>query len=530
MQLAEGVNAAFRKKYGIPPTGKGPHPASAYGLPLPPVSHPAAVPFAHAVIRRAGQATNFDPADVQKQVRKAKAILRTKKAEAVTSIASLIGMRPPARPKVSEEAKNAPLVTSETAFAIREGESLTLTSESGTPVIKDVLIIRSGPGNLGDRNFYSTQALTTAIASKIFEGARAFLDHPTDVEEREQPGRSVKNMGGWFSGTYAAPYTDPETGILGTGLYGDFHPQIGREDVASLIRTCVEYAKMFPRKAYVGLSISAHGVGESTTIDGQPWNRIDEITFVESVDIVTRAGAGGGFLPLRESFKMAKTTKSGDGIGLTIDPAKLEEGAKKLRESLKPQIVAMLEEASKAKVTPEQDKAIDKSLGLVDGGKIDNIVDAATGVDTEAEESEDMDEAAKSPMPDKEDPFREGMTDAEKLAGWKKAKESYVAAKAAADAAPAKMKEAAKLMESATKITRESHVDAVLAEINPPDTFRPRLRRELLESSAKTRDEFKTRAQEFDQAYIRPLHERSGGSHNATGATPGKLTFEYAEN
>lgn len=72
------INASFRRKYGIPPKGTAPAGGwadSDYGFPLPPADHPNALKFAHAVLSRAHQNTRFDPADVAKQVRKAKAIV-----------------------------------------------------------------------------------------------------------------------------------------------------------------------------------------------------------------------------------------------------------------------------------------------------------------------------------------------------------------------------------------------------------------------------------------------------------------------
>jgi len=72
------IHSSFRRKYGIPPKGTPPDGGwadSDYGFPLPPADHPHAYDFARAVVSRAHQATNFDPADVAKQVRKAKVII-----------------------------------------------------------------------------------------------------------------------------------------------------------------------------------------------------------------------------------------------------------------------------------------------------------------------------------------------------------------------------------------------------------------------------------------------------------------------
>jgi len=74
-----GVNASFRKKYGIPPKGKPPERGwadSDYGFPLPPDDHPKAYHFARAVVSRAHQNTRYDPAKVAARVKRAQAIIK----------------------------------------------------------------------------------------------------------------------------------------------------------------------------------------------------------------------------------------------------------------------------------------------------------------------------------------------------------------------------------------------------------------------------------------------------------------------
>jgi hypothetical protein len=75
--------AAFKRKYGILSTaGKAKKAAdrvdSDWGFPLPPSGSPNAKRFARAVLSRAHQAKNYDAADVDRQVRRAKAILGVK--------------------------------------------------------------------------------------------------------------------------------------------------------------------------------------------------------------------------------------------------------------------------------------------------------------------------------------------------------------------------------------------------------------------------------------------------------------------
>jgi hypothetical protein len=73
-----GLNASFRKKYGIPPKSTPPPGGwadSDYGFPLPPNDHPKAYQFARAVVSRAHQNTKFDPAKVAARVKRAQGII-----------------------------------------------------------------------------------------------------------------------------------------------------------------------------------------------------------------------------------------------------------------------------------------------------------------------------------------------------------------------------------------------------------------------------------------------------------------------
>lgn len=170
------------------------------------------------------------------------------------------------------------------------------------------MLIREGPGNLGDRHWYTAEVLQKAVAEEVVEGAQCFLDHPTEVEDRVQPERSVLKLGGWYSDVAFGDYDDPKLGKV-SAIFADLHPPVGNEKVIELLRTAVQYADKFPDKSYVGLSINAIGTGEKATINGEIWNRVDHLSEVVSVDLVTRAGAGGKLITFREAATMATRTR-----------------------------------------------------------------------------------------------------------------------------------------------------------------------------------------------------------------------------
>jgi len=167
------------------------------------------------------------------------------------------------------------------------------TSADDLNVVRDVILLRAGPGNLGQRHFYSEQCLRDAVERQIFEAAQCYLNHPTTFEEQTIPERDVNKLAGWFSDVTVRPYRDPDLGVDSVALFANFHPRVGDERVAPIVRTCLEYSKRYPRMAWAGLSIYAKGDSVPVEISGETWNRVDRIEEVESVDIVTRAGAGG---------------------------------------------------------------------------------------------------------------------------------------------------------------------------------------------------------------------------------------------
>jgi hypothetical protein len=563
--LAAGtVHADFRKKYGIPPKGPGPHAPSDYGFPLPPAGHPQALKFAHAVLSRAHQATNFDPADVAKQVRKAKAIIaqhdKSKEAVKATpwrdvrwvdasqpnsrggviaahprkaeSIKAFLARVPSAMPiekakKLTETERRMYAArrkrVRESATLVRPGAAL---HESATAqdayreadvsddIVRGVLLLRAGPGNLGDRHYYTAECIQTAASSGIFEGAPAYFNHPTSIEEQTRPERDVHQLAGWYSNVVAKECTDPELGKT-VGLFADFHPRVGNDEVISLVRTCVEYAKLYPRKAFAGLSIYASGDGEPDTIDGEQWNRVDRITAVESVDIVTKAGAGGAIIPLKESQRMSKTKTD---LSLVLDADKVKSGVTELLEKQKQTLKAKLAESG-VTVTPEQDQEIDRALGIVDGGALDQVIDKATGVqDDDEEEGAPVEPAAPSAGAMTEDADIESMSPDQLKAALKTARGQLA------------VKES-KLGETAGRLSlieRQRMAESVVAGENIPETFRPRLIDELVSRGFTKEKAMREHAQAFDKAFIRPHLDGAGAlSESRTStATGGNFNFD----
>jgi hypothetical protein len=139
-----------------------------------------------------------------------------------------------------------------------------------------IKLIAPGPGSSA---FYPKEVLQRD-GPKVFKaGTHVYLNHPTAAEESARPEGDVKNLAGVL--TQDAVYH--ESHAQGPGLYGR-------------MKVFADHAQTVEEKApHVGMSIRASGRAES----GQKKNGLPvltELTSAESVDVVTRAGAGGMIL------------------------------------------------------------------------------------------------------------------------------------------------------------------------------------------------------------------------------------------
>jgi hypothetical protein len=162
----------------------------------------------------------------------------------------------------------------------------------------EVTLIQEGMGNARDRRYYTKDALKEAARSGVFEGAQAYSDHPTATEAAELPERSIRGIVGHYSNVR---YVD--SGGRGE-LRATFTPVDG--PAYQWVRDLIE-SSLKAKRPLLGLSINGAGTTEPFRYaDGKTAYRVTSIAEVDSVDLVTKAGAGGTFLRrLAESMKSA---------------------------------------------------------------------------------------------------------------------------------------------------------------------------------------------------------------------------------
>ncbi len=206
------------------------------------------------------------------------------------------------------------------AHAHRGSSPLKLTESAETTEVivlqesrADYEIKLIAPGK-GSSAFYPAEVLKRDGPKVFTAGTHVYLNHPTQAEESQRPEGDVANLAGVL--TQTAVYH--ENHAKGPGLYGR-------------MKVFADHAQMVEEKAaHVGMSIRASGIAEAgKTSHGVPV--LKELTGAESVDVVTRAGAGG--MILTEAAKPANLNTGGSPEMDAAEVQKLIEAAVKTAQA-----------------------------------------------------------------------------------------------------------------------------------------------------------------------------------------------------
>jgi hypothetical protein len=151
-------------------------------------------------------------------------------------------------------------------------------------VVRGVTLIKPGfstnTDKAGRARYYPAETLRKAAG--VFEGTRAYLNHPSRSQSNDLPERDVRDIAGYYENVRAA---DDGRLVGDMRIVGQ-----ARETIWPLI---AEAATRKP--GLVGLSINALGVTRLGDHDGRKAVVVESIPAANSVDIVTTPAAGGGF-------------------------------------------------------------------------------------------------------------------------------------------------------------------------------------------------------------------------------------------
>lgn len=161
----------------------------------------------------------------------------------------------------------------------------------------EMRVIKPGWGASG---WYSEEVLRRDGPTAFPPGTHMHLDHATERERRERPEGSIKDLAAVLVSTPAYQ----ENGKAGPGLYA-------RAAVLPTHRETIE--ALAP---YIGVSIRASGKYQEGEAEGRKGQIIKSIYAGESIDFVTKPGAGGKVLALMESLR-GKQDSAAEGAAET---------------------------------------------------------------------------------------------------------------------------------------------------------------------------------------------------------------------
>lgn len=168
-------------------------------------------------------------------------------------------------------------------------------------IYRGVTLIQAGMGNSKDRNYYPEDTLKEAASTGTFEGLTAYVDHPDSVSAEILPERSVRDRAGLYTNTRWVDGRGKNPGRV----VGDLQIHDHQSWLVGMIDELVEsgYASK------IGISINGSGktrpakIRLSESSEDVDVNYLEKFLVLRSADLVTEAGAGGGFQQLLESAR-----------------------------------------------------------------------------------------------------------------------------------------------------------------------------------------------------------------------------------
>ncbi len=236
-------------------------------------------------------------------------------------------------------------------------------------------------------NYYPDGALKEAADGGKFEGLKAYADHPTAVDEQIQPERTVRDFVGLYTNT---KFKEGRNGKPGR-VVGDLRILRAHRWLSDVVDELVEIGQ----SDKIGISINGNGRTERQRVreagEELEANVVSKFLTLRSADVVTEAGAGGGFQQILESARGASKENT---MGRKAIMKALREAAEAGDTEKVKKLTADLEEA-------EEDAADDDKADK--GAKGKKTAKPAKGKKKPVEEAADADDDAEDGDDDGED-------------------------------------------------------------------------------------------------------------------------------
>lgn len=217
---------------------------------------------------------------------------------------------------------NAPVLRAQESMRFSSQMLESSASDNGVGITKfKVALLTEGLGNMVDGFYYTKECIESAVP--IFEGKKIYANHPKLSEEQDRPERDVNDIIGHFENCRVETMPDGRSQLIADS---NILPDKDFEKYRALMRHQVEFAKKYPDKDFIGLSINANGfntpmrlsefISQSVIPKGamlklkeameKGLELVKVVTAFKdavSCDLVTEAGAGGKILGMLEGEK-----------------------------------------------------------------------------------------------------------------------------------------------------------------------------------------------------------------------------------
>lgn len=177
----------------------------------------------------------------------------------------------------------------------------------------EVCIISEGPGNSRDGHYYTGPAIESGVA--VFDGAKAFMDHPSADEEQSRPERSGRDIVGFYRNPRVVVEADGRKALYATFELARPEDPSKESDIIKqtrgLTETALRHAQTYgAANPFFGISINADGEEAAAMIDGQQYRAVTRFLAATSADLVTFPAARGRFVgdlaSVREAVRAGK--------------------------------------------------------------------------------------------------------------------------------------------------------------------------------------------------------------------------------
>jgi hypothetical protein len=158
-------------------------------------------------------------------------------------------------------------------------------AEAATGVLPSLYTVQIIKGDVwGSSGYWPAKVIEADGARTWPSGTHMYIDHPTESEEIERPERSIRDLAGVLEGD---PVYDPNAKAL-----------VGKMRVMEQFKPLVASIGK-----HIGVSIRASATGQWGKAEGREGRVMTGLVQGYSVDLVTKAGAGGAIISAIESAR-----------------------------------------------------------------------------------------------------------------------------------------------------------------------------------------------------------------------------------